>query len=225
MSNDRERRRECTTHLPAGRPCGAAARRPSFWTATDLILFEDIGPPLRAAHALGVKLVLVTNQSGIARGFFSEFDLARMHAYLAAGLAMAGVTLDGVYYCPHHPDGIVQRYAMRCDCRKPRPGMILRAAAELRIDLVRSWIVGDTLDDVEAGMQAGCGSVLIEAGSVQASGNPLRTPHLVAPTTRRALEIVVEMLAARERAGATSASARPAITTAGRERVPLGRVG
>jgi D-glycero-D-manno-heptose 1,7-bisphosphate phosphatase len=156
----------------------------------DLHLYDNIGPGLRALQSLGFRLVVITNQAGIARGYFSEADLSRMHAYLRTKLAQWGVHLDGIYYCPHHPEGVVPELAVHCACRKPQPGMLLRAARDLGIDLRRSWFVGDILDDVEAGNRAGCRTILVDLGTESAPEHFLRCPAFVAPDTRQALEII-----------------------------------
>ena len=155
-----------------------------------LRLYDGIGAPLAALQRASFRLVVVTNQSGIARGYFTEADLAAMHAHLARMLAALGVRLDGIYHCPHHPDGVVAGLARRCDCRKPQPGMLLRAARELHLDLARSWLVGDILDDIEAGQRAGCRTVLVDLGTEPMPQSSLRAPDFVARDTRHALQII-----------------------------------
>lgn len=156
----------------------------------ELILYAGIARPLAALQGQGFKLIVVTNQSGIARGLFDARDLAAMHADLAARLAAEEVTIDGFYFCPHHPDGIVPELAIRCGCRKPQPGMLLRAAAEHSLDLARCWFIGDILDDVEAGRRVGCRTVLVDLGTEAPPSSSLRTPDFVARTTLQALAIV-----------------------------------
>lgn len=155
-----------------------------------LRLYDGIGPELRSLQEAGLRLVVITNQAGIARGYLTEADLQRMHAYLSNELALLGVHLDGIYYCPHHIDGVIPELAKHCDCRKPRPGMILQAAADLAIDLSRSWFVGDILDDIEAGNRAGCRTILVDLGTEQPPSQPLRCPNFVARDTLHALRIV-----------------------------------
>ncbi len=156
----------------------------------ELVLFDGIGPGLRSLQAAGYRLVVVTNQSGLARGYFTEADLARMHDHLAAEIRRLGARLDGVYHCPHHPGGVVPALAIACDCRKPQPGMLRRAAADLDLDLGRSWFLGDILDDVEAGNRAGCRTILIDLGTEAPPAAPLRRPSFVARNTPHALAIV-----------------------------------
>ena len=106
-------------------------------------------------------LVVVTNQSGIARGLLTEDDLFDIHAELVERLAAEAVVIDAFYYCPHLPEATVGGYDVECDCRKPRPGMLLRAAQDWDIDLPRSFMVGDQPRDAEAGTSAGARSVLL----------------------------------------------------------------
>src|SRR5579883_3228313 len=101
-------------------------------------LYEDIGPELRALQRMGFCLVIVTNQSGIARGYITESDLSVMHEYLCQQLALQDIHVDGIYHCPHHPEGIIPDLAIECSCRKPQPGMLLRAARELDLELEHS---------------------------------------------------------------------------------------
>ena len=154
----------------------------------ELRLYAHLGPALRALQGMGFLLVIITNQSGLARGYFTEADLDRMHACLRAELGRMDVRLDGIYYCPHHPEGSIPELAIACECRKPRPGLLLQAAEELDIDLARSWFVGDILDDVEAGNLAGCRTVLVDLGTESPPDSPLRRPAFVADSTRRALD-------------------------------------
>jgi histidinol-phosphate phosphatase family protein len=124
---------------------------------------------------------VISNQSGVARGLFAEEALEGVRGRLRQLLADVGVPLDGFFYCPHHPEGNVPRYAVTCGCRKPEPGMILAAAREHGIVLDHSWFIGDILDDVEAGRRAGCRTALIDNGNeTEWRRSPLRTPDLVA---------------------------------------------
>ena len=112
---------------------------------------------LRDLQRLGYELVIVTNQSGIARGYFDEAAYQTLTGRMLEALAAAGVTVRGVYHCPHHPDGIVPGLAVRCDCRKPQPGLLLRAAREHGLDLGSSLLIGDRSSDLEAARRAGVG--------------------------------------------------------------------
>jgi D-glycero-D-manno-heptose 1,7-bisphosphate phosphatase len=155
-----------------------------------LQLYPDLGPALRDLQERGFLLVVITNQAGLARGYFAESDLQHMHTFLRAELESLGVSLSGIYHCPHHPEGIIPELATECECRKPRPGLLLSAARELHIDLATSWFVGDILDDVEAGNVAGCRTILVDLGSEAEPEQVERQPAFVARTTLHALHII-----------------------------------
>ncbi len=114
---------------------------------------------------IGVPLYVITNQPGIALGRFCLDDLADMQQHLSQMFTQVGATLDGLYFCPHHPEGTVPQYACECECRKPAPGLLLHAAKQHGIDLARSWLIGDILNDIEAGNRAGCQTILIDNGN------------------------------------------------------------
>jgi histidinol-phosphate phosphatase family protein len=133
---------------------------------------------LSILHAAGYRLIIISNQSGVARGFFPEEALAAVENRLRQLLADFDVPLTGFYYCPHHPEGVVQAYAIDCACRKPAPGLIYRAARAHNIDLKSSWFVGDILNDVEAGRRAGCRTILLDNGNeTEWIISPQRWPH------------------------------------------------
>lgn len=120
---------------------------------------------LKLLRDAGYLLIVITNQSGIARGYYGERDLHDLHAYMRSQLGLQGIILDAVYYCPHHPDGVVSQYSVRCTCRKPRPGMILQAEHDLGIDLANSLMIGDKETDIVAGRMAGVGcNIIVESG-------------------------------------------------------------
>lgn len=160
-------------------------------------LLPGAGEALRALQAAEFALVVVTNQSGVARGLFPESALGGVEARLRELLAREGVTLAGFLACPHHPDGSVPEYARECGCRKPGPGLLRRAAEELNLDLSASWMVGDILNDVEAGQRAGCRTVLLDTGGeTEWVPGPQRTPH---HTARTWAEVAAFILAAPSR--------------------------
>jgi D-glycero-D-manno-heptose 1,7-bisphosphate phosphatase len=119
---------------------------------------------IRAFNRAGVKVVMVTNQSGVARGFFNEATVEEVHRHIAALLAEGGVHLDAYYYCPHHPDGKIAEYARTCDCRKPGRGLVDRAVGELGIDPSRSFAVGDRWLDVALARAVGARGILVRTG-------------------------------------------------------------
>lgn len=133
---------------------------------------------LKRLHTAGYSLVIVSNQSGVAKGRFRLADLDAVQARLRQLLAFEGIPLAGFYCCPHHPEGKVAEYARVCECRKPLPGMLLKAAKDLHLDLAESWMIGDLLNDVEAGHRAGCRSILLDSGGeTQWLSGPLRQPE------------------------------------------------
>jgi histidinol-phosphate phosphatase family protein len=113
-------------------------------------------------------------------------------------LAPHAVRLDAIYLCPHHPEGTVAEHARACACRKPQPGMLLAAARELNVDLGRSWLVGDILDDVEAGRRAGCRTALLDVGSeTEWRRGPMRAPDVVCGSLLEAAEAILAAQAMR----------------------------
>lgn len=120
---------------------------------------------MSALSTAGYRLVVVSNQSGVARGLFTHGEARAMGRRVAALLAPYGVTLSGYYYCPHHPAGSVPELRRACECRKPEPGLLLRSARALRLDLARSWLIGDTLADIGASRAAGVRGILVDIGS------------------------------------------------------------
>lgn len=131
----------------------------------DFVLLPGAAQGLALLRDAGFRLIVVTNQAGIARGYYDQSAMDRLHVHLREQLAMQGVALDAIYFCPHHPQGSVQGLAVDCDCRKPAPGMLLQAAKDFDLDLSASVLIGDKLSDVQAGKTAGVGrAVIVESG-------------------------------------------------------------
>lgn len=154
---------------------GVLIRDVNHLTAPSQIeILPGVPESLRRLRGAGWAVVVVTNQSVVARGTVTEEGLREIHATLESLLRSRGAPLDAIYYCPHHPDGAVAAYRAVCDCRKPRAGLLLRAAADLGLDLAASVMVGDAASDIEAGRRAGCRTVLLraagESGTFDASG-------------------------------------------------------
>jgi D,D-heptose 1,7-bisphosphate phosphatase len=143
----------------------------------------------------GYLLIIVSNQSGVARGYFKEEALIGVQRKIESLLAEKGVLLNGFYYCPHYPNADIKEYAVECDCRKPQPGMLLKAAREQNIDLSQSWMIGDILNDVEAGKKAGCKTVLIDNGNEKDwLVNEMRTPDYKAKSIKDAAFQILQHL-------------------------------
>jgi D-glycero-D-manno-heptose 1,7-bisphosphate phosphatase len=119
---------------------------------------------VRLLNRAGFAVVVTTNQSGVGRGYFDEAFVGAVHDRIAAAFAAGGARVDGFYYCPHHPEAEVTAYRQACDCRKPRPGLLQRAARELDLDPQRSFVVGDRSNDVDAGRAVGAATVLLRTG-------------------------------------------------------------
>jgi D-glycero-D-manno-heptose 1,7-bisphosphate phosphatase len=124
---------------------------------------------IRGLRQAGFLAVVVTNQPVVARGWVTEQQVDEVHAHVQALLRPAGGELTALYFCPHHPSATLPQYRQACDCRKPRPGLLLRAAADLDIDLKRSYMIGDRITDILAGRAAGCTTILVESGRHQAA--------------------------------------------------------
>ncbi len=129
-----------------------------------LELIPGAAEAIAACNAAGLPVIVVTNQSGIARGMFDEERFHEITARLGELLAERGARVDATYYCPHHPEHGGARYARACECRKPQPGMLVRAAREHGLGTTRSWIVGDSLRDLEAGAAVGARGILVATG-------------------------------------------------------------
>ena len=112
----------------------------------------------------GFLVIVVSNQSGIGRGYFDEHAVDKLHRYIQSELAGYNTSIDDFYFCPHHPEKGIDSYKIVCDCRKGAPGMLLQAAAEHSIDLQKSFMIGDKLADIEAGQRAGCQVLLVLTG-------------------------------------------------------------
>ena len=127
-------------------------------------LLPGVARAIRSLNEAGLPVVVVTNQSGLARGYFPESLLEAVHAEMYRLLAQEGARLDGLYVCPHHPEAREERFRLDCDCRKPRTGLLERAAAELGLDLGRSYMVGDRWSDLRCGAAVGATTVLVLTG-------------------------------------------------------------
>jgi D-glycero-D-manno-heptose 1,7-bisphosphate phosphatase len=151
--------------------------------------FQWTGPAIRRINDSGMKAILITNQSGIERGYFSEATLNEIHGVIHAELARYDAWLDAIYFCPHHPD-------TGCDCRKPQPGMLLRAERDLDIDLANSYMIGDRYLDVETAHRAGAKPILVLTGDGKTEVEKHRTspiqPALVAEDLMQAVDAILK---------------------------------
>ena len=151
---------------------------------------------VEAARA-GFQTILITNQAGVAHGRLDELVLDEIHDRLRELLAAEGARLDGIYYCPHHPEAALPRYRVDCACRKPKPGMLLRARDEMGIELGSSYVIGDHQRDIEAGTSAGATSILVLTGHGREMSNagvprPQAAPAHVAADLHEAVGWILE---------------------------------
>ena len=130
----------------------------------DLVLLPGVPEALKAFKDQGYKLVVITNQAGVARGYYTEEDVKELHRYMNELLAGQGAGIDAFYYCPHHPEHGIGKYKIPCHCRKPVTGMFEMAEQDFEVDKASSWMIGDKLIDIEAGRNYGVRTVLVGTG-------------------------------------------------------------
>ena len=133
----------------------------SPFTVDQIIVFPRVGDAINQFHNQGYKVILVSNQPGLAKDHFTMETFEQMNQKIRDELSKQGATLDGEYYCLHHPYGKVKQYTKVCACRKPKPGMLLQASQDHDIDLSQSWMIGDGITDMQAGAAAGTKTILI----------------------------------------------------------------
>jgi len=129
-----------------------------------LALIEGSGPAIKMLNDKKFKVIVITNQSGVAKGFYEEKDIEIFNRGMIGLLKQAGARIDAIYYCPHHPKAEVQKYRIDCGCRKPKPGMLLEGGKRYNVDFPSSFLVGDKWSDIEAGRSAGCKTILVKTG-------------------------------------------------------------
>jgi D-glycero-D-manno-heptose 1,7-bisphosphate phosphatase len=163
-------------------------------TADELKLIPGAASAVRTLNTLGIITCVISNQSGVARGYLTEDDLVPIHARLNRKLQDEGARVDAIYYCPHHPTEANPPYRIACDCRKPKPGMLKKGEKEWGIDLQRSFVVGDRIADVQAGQAVGARTVLVLTGYGKASLEECRrehiTPDFIAPSIVEAVQFI-----------------------------------
>ncbi len=166
----------------------------------DVRLIPGAARAIARLNAAGLAVVVISNQSGLARGYFDEADLAVVQARLNKLLGAEGARVDAYYFCPHHPDGVVEHYTLVCDCRKPAPGLIRQAAEEMGLALGGSFMIGDRLLDVACGRALGLAGIMVRTG--HDDGPPriaLEEPDHVADDLAEAVEWILARLAEEDR--------------------------
>jgi D,D-heptose 1,7-bisphosphate phosphatase len=155
-------------------------------------LTEGASEGLRMLQDFGFRLIVVTNQAGVAYGKYKEDALLPVRQKIQQLLESSGVTLDDFYYCPHHPDGKVEEYAIHCFCRKPNAGLLFKAAREHDINLAASWVIGDILNDMEAGRRVDSRTILLDNGNeTEWKLTSQRRPHFTVKTLKEAAEVII----------------------------------
>lgn len=155
-----------------------------------VFFLPGVAENLKKLKEKGFMLVIITNQSGVARGYFSEHTLKGINKNILDRLKTQGVEINGVYFCPHHPEGKIKEYALQCNCRKPLPGMILQAAKELSIDINTSFLVGDSERDILAGKRAGCQTILLKNPGKELNSNI--KPDKIVENLQQAVEFILK---------------------------------
>jgi D-glycero-D-manno-heptose 1,7-bisphosphate phosphatase len=169
---------------------GTIIEDPGYLNHPDQVkLLAGAGEALRELQQLGFKTVLVSNQSGVARGLVTEEGLEQIHERLRSLLSSRGASLDGIYYCPYHPEGVIPKYRRDSDWRKPNPGMLLAAAQEMGLDLASSWMIGNNQSDIDAGRNAGCRTILISTTRAAPTKGEGRPDH-IAVNIREAVNMI-----------------------------------
>ena len=166
---------------------------------SQLQLIPDAAQAVHLLNSSGLKVIIITNQSGVARGYFSEAQVREIHREMGKLLSTQRAYIDAIYYCPHYPEGTIEHYRRECDCRKPSPGMLTQAANDHGIDLAQSYLVGDKLTDIECAQRAGARGILVLTGygkdeEEKIDGASPSKPVCIAPNLFEAAQWIIEDL-------------------------------
>lgn len=155
------------------------SKRPAIFLDRDGVIIEEVNylshpdqvklipgaaKAINTLNSLKIPVIIVSNQAGVAKGFFPITQIPLVHERLNQLLARENAHVDAIYYCPHHSEGSVPEYSFQCKCRKPKPGMLLEAEEKLNLNLTQSWLIGDNITDMEAAASVGCNSILVRTG-------------------------------------------------------------
>ncbi|HJQ70823.1 MAG TPA: HAD family hydrolase [Blastocatellia bacterium] len=161
----------------------------------ELIVYPFAAQAVRLVNQSEMKVIVITNQSGVARSLYTEQMLAAIHDRLTCELALAHARIDGIYYCPHHPEIGDETYRKACECRKPRPGLLLEAARDHQIDLAASYVIGDKASDINLAAEVGATGVLVLTGygrqTLLGRGRPC-SPAVVADDLLEAVRVILD---------------------------------
>lgn len=164
--------------------------RDYLFRCEDFEFISGVPEAIKKLNDAGFLVVVVTNQSGVARGYYSEADVKLLHGFVEQQLVLHGAHVDGYYYCPHHPDKGNAPYRKLCRCRKGEPGMLLDAARDLNIDLTQSFIVGDKLADVEAGLAVESTPILVLTGHGECEKRKISSTIQVCADLSAAVDVI-----------------------------------
>ena len=159
-----------------------------------IVLYPWSIESVKLLNRAGFKVVVVTNQAGVARGLFDEDFIDEAHRFLDQKFSDGGATIDKFYYCPHHPEASVEAYRSECDCRKPKAGMLWKAAQELQLELSHSFVIGDRLSDLRLGQAVGARSLLVRTGYGETTARELTDDVEVAYTAPELMTAVAWIL-------------------------------
>jgi len=145
---------------------------------------------LKILQSLGYQLIIITGQSGIGRGYYSEEDYHKFMDHMHLQLARHNLLIDGEYFCSHHPEKGIGKYKIDCNCRKPKTGMLEQAVKDFDIDLKESWVIGDKTDDIEMGRIASCKTILVKTGKAGKDGNYKVSPDYIVNNLEESAKII-----------------------------------
>jgi D-glycero-D-manno-heptose 1,7-bisphosphate phosphatase len=145
---------------------GVITKEPPYYAhrIDQLELIPKSAEAIRLLNESGFKVIVISNQSGVARGYYQEKDIEIYNSVMKKVLEEKGAYIDAIYYCPHYSEATIEKYKIDCECRKPKPGMLKRAERDLNLDLKCSFLIGDKMSDIEAGYRAGCKTILVLTG-------------------------------------------------------------
>lgn len=221
--NDRQHNPKAAAHQ-SGPQNGGRKLRPAIFLDRDGTVTDEVGyinhvsrakiypfaaEAVRMLKSTGLPVIIVTNQSGVGRGYFTEEIVGQVHRMVQDNLEAAGTTIDAYYHCPHHPSAVVEKYRQECRCRKPGTGMPEEAAEKFGIDLSRSWVVGDTYRDMKMGFAIGARTILLMTGYGRGEYEYRRTewprmPDWVAENLLEAAKLILMEFEAPAGAGASA---------------------
>ncbi len=169
---------------------GTLTKSPDLtWQENQLELANGIAEEIAACNALGIPVIVITNQPVVARGWITEDGVRALHETLNGLLGAYGAYIDAFYFCPHHPEATLPEYRAKCDCRKPEIGLFKKAAESIPIDFKNSFMIGDMTQDILAGKNAGCHTILVKAGHGGNDGKYAVTADYTVPTATEAVRM------------------------------------